>query len=57
MEQIKLWIKKGQSPIIFCRFIATAQYVAKILKDHLSKDIDIRAITSELSDEEPQGKN
>ena len=52
LEQIKLWIKKGQSPIVFCRFIATAQYVAKILKDHLPKDIDVRAITSELSDEE-----
>jgi hypothetical protein len=29
LEQIKLWINKGQSPIVFCRFIATAQYVAK----------------------------
>ena len=28
-EQIKLWINKGQSPIVFCRFIATAKYVAK----------------------------
>ena len=56
LEQIKLWIKKGQSPIVFCRFIATAQYVAKILKDHLPKDIDVRAITSELSDEERREK-
>ena len=56
LEQVKLWINKGQSPIIFCRFIATAQYVAKILKDHLPKDVDIRAITSELSDEERREK-
>jgi superfamily II DNA or RNA helicase len=55
-EQIKLWINKGQSPIIFCRFIATAHYVAKILKDYLPKDVDIRAITSELSDEERREK-
>lgn len=55
-EQIKLWINKGQSPIVFCRFIATAHYVAKILKEHLPKDVDVRAITSELSDEERREK-
>lgn len=55
-EQIKLWINKGQSPIVFCRFIATAQYVAKILKEFLPKDVDVRAITSELSDEERREK-
>ena len=55
-EQIKLWINKGQSPIVFCRFIATAHYVAKILKAHLPKDLDVRAITSELSDEERREK-
>jgi SNF2 family DNA or RNA helicase len=56
LEQVKLWINKGQSPIVFCRFIATAQYVAKILKDYLPKDVDVRAITSELSDEERREK-
>ena len=55
-EQIKLWINKGQSPIVFCRFIATAHYVAKILKEYLPKDVDVRAITSELSDEERREK-
>lgn len=56
LEQVRLWINKGQSPIIFCRFIATAQYVAKIFKEQLPKDIDVRAITSELSDEERREK-
>jgi SNF2 family DNA or RNA helicase len=55
-EQIKLWINKGQSPIVFCRFIATAHYVSKILKEQLPKDVDVRAITSELSDEERREK-
>ena len=55
-EQIKLWITKGQSPIVFCRFIATAQYVSRILKEYLPKDVDVRAITSELSDEERREK-
>lgn len=56
LDQIKIWINKGQSPIVFCRFIATAQYVARILKDNLPKDVDVRAITSELSDEERREK-
>jgi superfamily II DNA or RNA helicase len=56
LEQIKLWINKGQSPIIFCRFIATAQYIAKILNDNLPKGVDVRAITSLLSDEERREK-
>lgn len=55
-DQVKLWINKGQSPIVFCRFIATAKYVAKIIKDQLPKDVDVRAITSELSDEERREK-
>jgi SNF2 family DNA or RNA helicase len=55
-DQIKIWINKGQSPIVFCRFIATAHYVAKILKEFLPKDVDVRAITSELSDEERREK-
>lgn len=55
-DQVKLWINKGQSPIIFCRFIATANYVAKILKELMPKDVDVRAITSELSDEERREK-
>ena len=56
LEQIKIWLKRGQSPIVFCRFIATAKYLAEILKENLPKGIDIKAITSELSDEERKEK-
>ena len=56
IEQIVFWIQRGQSPIIFCRFIATAKYVATQLKSRLSSDIDVRDITSELSDEERREK-
>lgn len=55
-EQVKRWLQNGQSPIVFCRFIATAKYVAKILKENLPKDVDVRDITSELSDEERREK-
>jgi superfamily II DNA or RNA helicase len=56
IEQVKAWLVKGQSPVIFCRFIATAHYVAQQLKDDFPKEVDIRAITSELSDEERREK-
>lgn len=56
LDQVKAWIKKGHSPIIFCRFIATAKYVANMLRENLSKDVDIQPITSELSDEERRDK-
>lgn len=55
-EQVRIWVNNGQSPIVFCRFVATAQYVAAVLKENLSKDVDVRAITSELSDEERREK-
>lgn len=56
LRQSKIWLGRGQSPIIFCRFIATAKYVAQILKENLPKNVDIRAITSELSDDERKEK-
>lgn len=56
IDQVKLWLSNKQSPIIFCRFIATANYVANQLKENLPSDVDTRAITSELSDEERKEK-
>ncbi len=56
IDQIKAWVANGQTPIVFCRFIKTAHYVAEQLREYLPKDIDIRAITSELSDEERKEK-
>ena len=56
IEQLKKWIQNKQSPIVFCRFIATARYVAEQLINSFPSDIDIRAITSELSDEERKEK-
>lgn len=54
-DQVKVWLNQGQSPIIFCRFISTAHYVADKLKSQFN-NYDIRAITSELSDEERREK-
>lgn len=55
-DQIKKWVANKQSPIIFCRFIATANYIAEQLKGILPADVDVRSITSELSDDERREK-
>jgi superfamily II DNA or RNA helicase len=52
IKLIKQWVKEGFAPIVFCHYIPTANYVAQRLKDALPNDIDIKAITSELPDEE-----
>ena len=48
------WVSKGFHPVIFCRYIATAQYVGELLKPALKKkykNIDLQVITSEDPDE------
>ena len=54
-EGIRALLKKGFKPIIFCRFIATAEYIAKELKNRLKKEfpkLHIVAVTGSLSEEE-----
>jgi superfamily II DNA or RNA helicase len=53
LEITKKWLDEGYNPVIFCRFITTANYVGEILKNSLNskKDINIQVITSEDPDE------
>lgn len=39
-------------PIVFCRYVATAHYVAEELRSRLGKNVEIRAVTGELAPEE-----
>ena len=48
---IDKWLKEEFSPIIFCRFISTANYVGQFLKEYLPKSVEVRTITSILPDE------
>lgn len=54
LKLLEDWLAKGFSPVIFCRYIATANYVgellAPVLKKRFSK-LDLQVITSELPDE------
>jgi len=52
VKQLKEWLKEGHQPIVFCKYIATAQYVGEILKSELPKKVDVRIVTSELADEQ-----
>lgn len=53
-EIISQWIREGFNPVIFCRFIATANYLGEVLKPILQKihpDINVQVVTSEDPDE------
>lgn len=48
------WLNGGFSPVIFCRYIATANYIGSHLAPLLKKKfpkVDVQVITSELPDE------
>lgn len=53
-------LKQGSKPILYCRFVATAEYVARELQKRLEarfKDIRVMGITSETgNDEEREAK-
>lgn len=52
IKLIKQWIKEGYDPIIFCHYIATADYVEKRLIQELPKNVLVKAITSVMADEQ-----
>lgn len=52
VAQVKVWVKEGIYPIVFCRYIATAKYLGDLLKAELPKNIDVQTITSEFADEQ-----
>ena len=50
------WLKAGYDPIIFCHYIATADYVSAKLKEEMPKNVLVESITSELADEQRREK-
>ncbi|MCG9969578.1 DEAD/DEAH box helicase [Pelotomaculum terephthalicicum JT] len=51
MKAVKLiqnLLKDGYHPIVFCRFIPTAEYVAAQLRERLSKRVEVAAVTGIL---------
>lgn len=46
------WLKDGYNPIIFCRYIATAEYVGRVLKENIKGKVEVKVVTSVLPDEQ-----
>jgi superfamily II DNA or RNA helicase len=49
---VKRLLADGYNPILFCRFISTADYVAVHLRAALPKSVQVASVTGELSPEE-----
>ncbi|NSW94020.1 MAG: DEAD/DEAH box helicase [Bacteroidales bacterium] len=52
IDTVKNWIERRFHPIVFCRFIETANYFGKLLKEDLPENITVEIITSEYDDEQ-----
>lgn len=52
LDLVATFLKEGNSPIVFCRFIATADYVAQALREKLGARFNIEAVTGALPPEE-----
>ena len=51
-EIVSDFIKDGFQPIVFCRFIQTAEYVAQALRSTLPKTVEVMAVTGLLPPKE-----
>ncbi|OKH45258.1 hypothetical protein NIES2101_27105 [Calothrix sp. HK-06] len=55
IDTVESLLKHGYNPILWCRYIATANYVAEALKQKFEKkkgEVRVIAITGELSEDE-----
>jgi superfamily II DNA or RNA helicase len=51
-QTVQKWVKAGLHPIIFCKYVSTANYLGKLLKENLKGKVDVQVVTSELADEQ-----
>ncbi|MBL8695599.1 MAG: DEAD/DEAH box helicase [Planctomycetes bacterium] len=56
VRRVKQCLKDGFHPIVFCRFIPTAEYVAKHLREALPKDVRVGCVTGLLPQEEREAQ-
>jgi len=55
-KHIKALLADGHRPIVFCRFIDTADYVARHLRDILGKHVAVDSVTGVLPPHEREGR-
>jgi superfamily II DNA or RNA helicase len=56
MEVVQRLVEKGFHPILWCRYIATAEYVAQHLRERFSEDVQVICVTGRMGDEEREAK-
>lgn len=56
IKLVKQLVKDGFNPIVFCRFIPTAEYVAEHLRDALPNKLTAEAVTGSLHPEEREAR-
>jgi superfamily II DNA or RNA helicase len=56
MEVVERLVEEGFHPILWCRYIATAEYVAQHLRERLSQDVQVTCVTGRMGDEEREAK-
>ncbi len=56
IQLVKELIKDGYRPILFCRFIPTADYVAEALRKALPKGVEVASVTGTLPHDEREAR-
>jgi superfamily II DNA or RNA helicase len=55
-RHIRELVEAGHQPIVFCRFIRTAEYVAAQLRERLPRGVDVAAVTGRLPADEREAR-
>ena len=55
-REIKALLADGFHPVVFCRFVDTAEYVARHLRDALAKDVRVEPVTGRLPPAEREAR-
>jgi SNF2 family DNA or RNA helicase len=55
-DLLKSFVKDDYAPIVFCRFIQTAEYLAEHLRELLPRGVEIAAVTGTLPPEEREAR-
>jgi len=55
-EVVRRLLQEGFHPIIWCRYVATAEYVGEHLRNELSGDVQVVTVTGRIGDDERRVK-
>ncbi|NGO39040.1 DEAD/DEAH box helicase [Limisphaera ngatamarikiensis] len=56
IEVVERLVTEGYHPIVWCRYIATAEYVAQHLHQRLGEDVQVVCVTGRMGDEEREAR-